>query len=107
MYHSFNKSIWLAVKESHFVSEMNFFVKLSFILSQLLLSRTESPKCSTSIILENYDHVTMPFVLVYQFRFHVLQCIRPGFLKSLRLSYDRAHNVLTFIYFTKFSFHYK
>ena len=49
MYHSLDKRIWfiiifLPLKGSHTVPNMDFFVKLSPILSQLELSREEFTK---------------------------------------------------------------
>ena len=50
----------------------DLFVKLWLILSQLELSRTELPKCTPNILMENRDHT-------------MTQPIRLGFLKSLSL----------------------
>ena len=49
-------TIFLSQRELHSVSNINFkyFAKLWLILSQLELSRTELPKCTRSILMENY-----------------------------------------------------
>ena len=48
-------TILLSQRELHSVSNIDFFfAKLWLILSQLELSRTELPKCTRSILMENY-----------------------------------------------------
>ena len=61
----------------------DFFVKLWLILSQLELSRTELPKCTPNILMENCDHTICPALSIL---FYMTQPIRLGFLKSLSLS---------------------
>ena len=61
----------------------DFFVKLGLILSQLELSRTELPKCTPNILMENCDHTICPVLSIL---FYMTQLIRFGFLESLSLS---------------------
>ena len=63
MYHSFDQRIWFMVnfflsKRAAFYSKYDFFFKLSYILPQFLLSWTELPKCTSTILMENCDQVT-------------------------------------------------
>ena len=58
MHHSFDQRICFKVifflsKRTAFCSKYNFFVKLSYILSQLLLSWAEVWKCTLTILMEN------------------------------------------------------
>ena len=61
MYHSFDERIWFTFifslsKRVTLVPIFFFFFFLPFIMSQLLLSRTELTKCTPSILMENCDH---------------------------------------------------
>ena len=57
-------TIFLSQRELHSVSNINFkyFAKLWLILSQLELSRTELPKCTWSILMEN--HIICPVLSI-------------------------------------------
>ena len=61
----------------------DFFVKLWLILSQLELSRTELPKCTPNILMENCDHTICPVLSIL---FYMTRPIRLGFLKHWSLS---------------------
>ena len=58
----------------------DFFVKLWLILSQLELSRTELPKCTPNILMENCDYTICPVLSI------LFIWPRLGSLKSLSLS---------------------
>ena len=65
MYHSLDKRIWfkiifLPLKESHCVPDMDFFIVPSLILSQLELLRIELSKLTPSILMKNCDHFICP-----------------------------------------------
>ena len=67
----------------HLPHVSDFFVKLWLILSQLELSRTELPKCTPNILMENCDHTICPVLSIL---LYMTQLIRCGFLESLSLS---------------------
>ena len=66
MYQNLAKRIWLTIiililEESFALLEIWFsFVKVSFILSRLELSRAEFPKLTPSVLMENCDHAFYP-----------------------------------------------
>ena len=61
------------------------FCYLSFIMSQLLLSRVELTKCIPSILMESCEYAICPGSSIL---FYMDQLIRPKFLKSLSLSLE-------------------
>ena len=61
-------------RESHFVSDRDFFATLLLISSHFELSRIELPKLTSSILMEI---VTILVVLVDQFYFYMHQLIKP------------------------------
>ena len=75
IYQSLDKRIWFTIL---FQENLQWI-----ILSQLELSRTELPKCTPSILMENCDHTICPVLSIL---FYMTQPIRLGFLKSLSLS---------------------
>ena len=75
IYQSLDKRIWFTIL---FQENLRWI-----ILSQLELSRTELPKCTPSILMENCDHTICPVLSIL---FYMTQPIRLGFLKSLSLS---------------------
>ena len=89
IYQSLDKRIWFLILFFHLKVSCTlfqiliFFAKLWLILSQLELSRTELPKCTPSILMENCDHTICPVLSIL---FYMTQPIRLGFLKSLSLS---------------------
>ena len=65
MYHSLDKSFWVTItflppKESHSVSDIDFFITPSFNLSELELLRIELTKLSPNILMKNCDHSICP-----------------------------------------------
>ena len=65
LFHSLYKTIWLTIiflplKEVQFVPDMDFFIILSLVLSQLELSIIELPKLTPCILMENCDPSIFP-----------------------------------------------
>ena len=87
------KEILRCVPSSSHVCD--FFVKLWLILSQLKLSRTELPKFTPNIIMENCDHNICPVISIH---FYITQPIRLGFFKTLSLS-EKLFIVLKWLVF--------
>ena len=85
IYQSLDKRIWFTIlffhlKESCPLFEiLFFFAKLWLILSQLESWRTELPKCTPSIFIENWPYHLSCFINSFLY-------VRLGFLKSLSLS---------------------
>ena len=72
--------IFLPMKESLTLFQIwNFFVRFSFILSQLELSREEFTKLTQAFW---FEVLTLSFFLAYQFYFYMSQPITLDFLKS-------------------------
>ena len=77
MYHSLETRIWftiifLPLKESYSVRDMDFFAIRSFIFSHLELPRIKLLKVNSSVLMEV---ATVPVILVGQFYFYMHQSI--------------------------------
>ena len=59
--------LFTSQREPHSVPDMEFFIILSLILSQLELSRIELPKLILSILMKTFDHSICPgwSILIY------------------------------------------
>ena len=74
MYQNLKKRVWLLtiifvpLKESHSVSDRDFFATLLLILSQFVLSTIELPKLTLSNLMQIF---TILVVLVDQFYFYM------------------------------------
>ena len=73
-------------------SKFWFFAKLWLILSQLELSKTELPKCTPRILMENYDHITCPVLLIL---FYMTQRVMLGFFKKLIFELEASYRFKT------------
>ena len=85
IYQSLGKRIWFMVlffhlKQEHSSKYWFFFAKLWLILAQLELARTEPPKCTPSVLMENCDNTICPVLSIL---FYMTQHVRLSFLKSL------------------------
>ena len=90
MYHSLEKTIWftiifLPLKKSHSVPDMDFFAITSLILSHLELLRIELPKLTSSILIEI---LPIQVALVDQFYFYVHQPIKASFIFPFSYSFE-------------------
>ena len=74
----FTISFFSSQRELHSVRNIDFFVKLWLILSQLELSRIDLPKCAPNMLMQNCGHTTCPVLSIL---FYITQPIRLGFWK--------------------------
>ena len=71
IYQSLDKRIWFTILFFHLKGNgtlfqvLIFFAKLWLILFQLELSRTELPKCTRSILMENCYHTISPVLTIH------------------------------------------